>query len=362
MLSTTIWERYFLREIIKTALFFLLCFFGLYVVIDYASHSATFQRNAGWLLWQGVALYYLCEFVQRLEVLLPLALLIATVRTLCALNTHHELIALMSSGIGLKRLLQPFLLVGIACTGLLYLNYEYLSPIALKELKHMSTQSARYKIEARQTLSAQHLILKDGSTLIYQQYDDESQRFFDVYWIRSVDDIYRMQYLTPGEHAAIGQNIDHLARNSDGNLITTDFLVQGELPALQFHKRTLFQTTSTPEEQSISRLWNQLPEMNKRPQTDQEALLTSSFYHKLLMPWLCLLAVIGPAPYCLRITRTLPIFFIYAGSLVSFVIFYLVMGTATLLGKRQILPPEIAMMPPFFVALVGCIGRFVRIR
>lgn len=362
MFSTTIWERYFLREMVKTTLFFLLCFFAMYVVIDYASHSATFQRNAGWLLWQGIALYYLCELVQRLEILLPLALLIATVRTLCTLNVHHELIALMSSGIGLKRLLQPFLWVGLFCTALLYLNVEYLQPIALKELKQMNAQSSRHKVEARQTLSAQHLMLKDGSTLIYQNYDADAQQFFDVYWIRSMDDIYRIQSLTPGTEVAIGSNIDHLTRDSDGNLKTTEFIAQAELPALQFHKRSLFVTGSTPEEQSLSKLWHQLPQIDKMPKTDQESLLIASFYQKLLMPWLCLLAIIGPAPYCLRITRTLPVFFIYAGSLVSFVIFYLIMGTAALLGKRQILLPEIALLPPFFATLLGCVWRFIRIR
>lgn len=365
MLMSKIWERYFLREFIKTALFFIICFYGLYVLIDYASHTASFHRNNVHFQWREVATYYLCDFINRLDILLPFALLISSIRTLCMLNTHNELVALMSCGISLRTLMRPFVLVGLLCTIVMYINVEYLSPLALKELKHIDDTRSSKKRKTDPDASVRHIALEDHSTIVFQSFDTVQERFFDAYWIRSIDDIYRIKYLfpyleTPGAKP-VGHFIDHLKRNSRGELVAVETFNTKILPDIHFNKQTLFETITPPDEQAVSTLWGKLPKA-KQIASEKEAQVLSAFYEKLLLPWFCLFAIMGPAPFCLRSTRNLPMFFIYAGCIFGLVAFDVIMEAGVLLGKRQALSPFWAIWPPF-VVLGGILSwRFIRLR
>lgn len=359
MILTKIWERYFLKEFFKTAIFFITCFYGLYVLIDYANHRASFHHNHTPFQWQEVALYYLSEFVLRIEILLPFALLIATIRTLCALNQHHELIAMLSCGISLRTLLRPFLIVSLFVTGFVYINTEFFLPAAMNELKHIQEGRSRKKIKYQDMLAAQHIILEDGSTFLFQSYHTEENRFFDVYWIRNVNDIYRMKYLTVSA-PPVGYSVDHLVRNSKNELATAESLPTHRFPHLKFNQKTLFETVTAPEELSLSSLWEKLPSDASKNEKDAQILAT--FYRKMIIPWFCLLAVLAIAPFCIRTSRNLPVFFIYAGSIFGLVALYLSLGAFVVLGKRQIIDPFLGIALPF-LALTAYLGwRFTRMR
>lgn len=345
---TKIWERYFFAELIKSTLFFLFTFYGLYVLIDYANHAASFHRHHIQFHWGETSLYYSCELIRRLNILLPLALLLAAIRLLCQLNTHNELIALMSSGISKKTLMRPLLCLGILGTLLLYINAEVVFPAALNKLKRIE-DSRSNRSKHHKTTAANHLALEDHSILLFQNYDTDQQRFFDSYWIRNANDIYRIKYLythldqnTP----PTGHYVEHLTRDSTGQLITVASLQEQPFPEIHFKTQTLFDTITPPEELSLSELWQQLPS-GYVSKSEKESQVIAAFYHKLFMPWICLLAVIGAAPFCLQITRNLPIFFIYAGSIFGLLAFDLVLSAAVLLAKRQVLPPHHAIVVPF---------------
>ncbi|MBA3957650.1 MAG: LptF/LptG family permease [Parachlamydiaceae bacterium] len=361
---TTIWERYFLKEICKTTFFFIACFYGLYVLIDYASHSASFHHHQIQFQWGEVSLYYVCELAERLEILLPFALLLATIRTLCNLNVHNELIALMSSGISLKRLLRPFLIVGIAATAFMYLNTEFFLPTALTELKHIDTARSNKKTKNRPKAAAKHLTLDDGSTMIFQRYETADNYFFDAFWVRSIDDVYRIKHLYPNtqnqDKAPFGEFVDHLQRNQEGQLIVAESVEHKTFPEMRFNKKTLFETITHPEEQSISVLWSKLPSGNI--QSDKDARLIATFYKKLANPWFCLFVILGPAPFCLFITRRLPIFFIYAGCIFALLAGFLIIDAFVLLGGRQALPAFWAVWTPFALIAGVCVYRYARLR
>lgn len=354
-----IWERYFFREVIKSCLFFLMCFYGLYVLIDYASHTGSLHRNHVHFQWVETSIYYACEFASRLELLLPLALMLATIRTLCALNVHNELIALMSSGISLQTLLRPFLIVGLAGTIFAYMNTEFILPFASKKLKYINDSRSRNKVSYEGQFSAQHLLLEDRSTLIFHSYDTIDNIFFDVYWIRNINDIYRIKYLSPLPSPK-GRFIDHLIRNKQGELTVVSSFQERLFPEMQFNDKILFETITLPEELSLSELKAKIPEGEQS--NEKEAQMLAAYYRKLAMPWLCLLAVIGSVPFCVRTTRNLLSFFIYAGTLFSLMAFYLIMNAAVLLGRRQVIEPFWAIWTPFmlFSTLLG--WRFLRLR
>ena len=356
-----IWERYFLRETLKIFFLCLFSFYGLYILIDYANHSSSFHYHHSWFKWSELIRYYLYEFSNRLDVLLPFALLIATIQTLCSLTIHHELVALMAGGFNLKTLMRPFVMLGLLCTLIVFLNTEIIQPKATRELRHIDDLHTTQKNKRNKLRAVEHISLKDNTTMIFQGFDSVKQRFYDAYWIKSIDEIYRIKYLYPSKPIPTGFHVEYLLRTDSGELTVKETFKKKAFPNIRFNKKTLLETITPDEERSLSILYKELSK-SRNQLTEKDARRLSVFYRKLAVPWLCLLAVIGPIPFCVRFTRQLPVFFIYACSIFGLVGCYLIIDAATVIGKRQVLSPAVAIWPPISLFFGYFIWRFVRVK
>ncbi|WP_068467911.1 LptF/LptG family permease [Candidatus Protochlamydia phocaeensis] len=355
----TIWERYFLKEFIKVFFLFLICFYGFYVLVDYASHTSALPHHQVQILWKDLARYYLFVFASRAEILIPLALLIAFIKTVCQLNAHQELVALLAGGIKLKTLMRPFLFVGLVCTILLFLNEQFLLPDALKKLRRIEDATKSQKHRHVPAMAVQHVILEDGSLLLFQNYDTAKEQFFDAYWIQSIDNLYRIKYLSPYTAPPIGYFVDHFIRQPSGELLQQHAYQTLDFPDMRFNPEILQSTILDPDVLSIKELIDQFPNLSPDANEKESKMLTS-FYWKLILPWLCILAIIAPAPSCVRFSRQLPIFFIYVCCLFGLIAFYMFMDAAQVIAKRQVLPPLIAIGFPF-LTVFGFFGwRFAK--
>lgn len=355
----TIWEHYFLQQFLRIFFLFLFCFYGLYVLIDYASHTSTLASHHVHIKGHEVARYYLYVFASRAEILIPLALLIAFIKTICSLNTHHELVALQASGFKLKTLMRPFLCIGFLCLLLMYLNEQFLLPEALKKLRRIESYTKHQKHRHSPHLTARPLVLEDGSLLVFQDYDAAKEQFFDVYWIQSIDSIYRMKYLSPHLPTPKGTFVDHLVRQPNGELIQQTADAEMTFPTMQFNSEIVQSTLLEPDILSLSELVKQTtslsPELNEK-----ESKVLTALYWKLVIPWLCLLAILAPAPFCVRFSRQLPIFLIYACSLFGLIAFYLLMDASQVIAKRQVIPPFWAIWSPFLSLFSFFSWRFIK--
>lgn len=344
---TKIWERYFLKEFLKGFFLFLIAFYGLYVLIDYANHTTSLHHHHVTFSIKDFVFYYGCEFLKRLGILLPFAILIATIRTLCNLNVHNELVALMASGLSIKKALLPFLWIGLAAVLCVYLNMETTLPAAMKKLQYLEDIQKSEK-NKHSKASVNHLILEDESLFLFFRYDSVERHFFDTYWIKSFDEIYKIKILNPHEMEPVGYDVNHLVRDSNGNLIIVNNFEKMTFPLMKFHQEKLLETIIPAENLALSSLWNKLS-IKLDLDNEKEAKIQTAFIYKLILPWLCLLAVIGPAPFCLYFTRHLPVFFIYAGSIFGLLICYLTLDAAKVLGERQVIAPLFALGIPFIL-------------
>lgn len=360
MILSTIWERYFLREMTKTFLFVLFGFYGLYMLIDYSSHAQSFSNYQ--LTIQNILTYYSTEFSTRMNVLVPFAILIACIRTLSALNSNNELTALRASGVKLKRLLLPFVAFSILCTALLYINEEMLQPYTLQYQKQFNQLRSKAKEKKYQRQFIQQLPLEDGSSLIFKNFNTDKELFEDAYWIRSIDDIYRIQFLYPyAKGIPEGEVIEHLERNANGGLVVTKTLEKKIFPEMIFNRQVLLETITSPDKLSISMLKEKIPSHTK-PLNEKELKLLTTYYYKLAQPWFCLLAVIAPAPFCIRFSRSKRIFFIYSMSIFGFFALYLIMDAAIVLAERQVISPELAIWSPICTLLAYFGYKFYRVQ
>ena len=122
-----IWEKHFYKEIFKVFFLFLFVFYGLYTLIDYTSHVVVLATSI--VIFVGAS--FSCTISVNLwcaQKFYAFALLIATVKVLCQLNQHNELIALLAAGYSKRRLLAPFLYSALLITVLLFLSSEFILP------------------------------------------------------------------------------------------------------------------------------------------------------------------------------------------------------------------------------------------
>lgn len=342
-----IWKKYFLKELAKVLLLFIGGFFFLYVLIDYSAHTKTFHQEG--IGFCDILLYYFFQFSKQADILIPIALLIATVKVLTTLNMRNEIVALLSGGIPVKKLMRPFFFAGILSALFLYLNFQFVQPRSLASLSAFEESYFKER-SGQQPVGA--LPLADNSLLIYQKYDPATRSFFDAYWYKNHDLIYRIQQLYPDEKIPFGKNVDLLKREK-GRLNRTEVFETLAFPEIRFCSKSLFSAIHPPRSQSLTQLFSNL--QWRSALTDKEAEAASIFFYKITIPLACLLVVFAPAPFCLRFGRSLPVFAIYALSLFGIITFFTFVNACVILGESQVVPPFWAVFTPLalFFGLFG---------
>lgn len=341
-----IWQRSFFFKTLAVLFFFLFAFWTLYVLIDYASHTGTFHHQSHFN-FKDLTLFYTGELIRRSEVLLPFAILIATIRVLTRLNVRNELVALLAAGISMKKLLRPFIWVGLCGVLFLYLNEEFLLPWSMQNARETLENKAADRSTHAEAAAAHQVQLEDGTFLIFQQYGRTENQFYDVWWVKSIDELWRLKVLGgAAPHTAIGGEV--LKRDKRGALISVEKFKERDLPDIKFNQKRLLETLTPPEDLSISELaFKLMSHSEKEASSQKEARVETAFWRKMLLPWLALFAVIGPAPLAIVFSRRLNVFFIYTVSLFGLFFAYIVVNAASTLSERQVFSPMVAILLPF---------------
>ena len=109
-------DLYILRKFLTTYLFTVMVLIAVLIVIDLTEKIENFRRPE-LTVWRIVTEYYL-NFIPYLAVLLsPLMIFIAAVFVTSQLATHTEIVAMLSSGMSLGRIMRPYLM-GACIVGL----------------------------------------------------------------------------------------------------------------------------------------------------------------------------------------------------------------------------------------------------
>lgn len=351
-----IWKRYLIKLFLKTFFGVLLGFYLLYVLIDYTNQMGAFRHQEIKITFLQWSQYYLFEFLHRADILIPFALLLATMRTLLSLNSRNELVALQCGGLSTKKLLQPFLAIGLICTMLLYINEEYFIPRSLAQVKFLQ-QVKKNKPLKKHEFMIQSFMLDDGTFILYQTYEPFLDRFFDVYWVRSVDSIMKMRYLYPNAQPQFAEYMELLVRDPQGNIALSESAEKYILKDLVINKEKLRQAAAVPELQALTQLWESLPQM-KTTLSPREAQIRTAFYQKMTLPLLSLIVVLFASPFCLRFNRNLSPFIFYAIGTFSFIAFYLFLDALAVLARRQLMDPAFLTVTPIACTLLISLFRY----
>lgn len=347
MVGTKIWERYLIKELLKTFVVIIVLFYGFYCLIDYAAHTSSNNQNNIKPSWIQLSIYYAADFSKRMDVLIPFALLISSLRVLCLLNIHRELVALLACGLSKQKLLRPFIFIGLFFVFFGYVNNEFFMPKAYQAIRTIQVEYQMQRDKVKKQPKASHFLLKDGTTILYHRYDEVLHRLHDVYWVQNADHIWQMKELNLDSSPPEGLDV-HLLQRDNGHLVITGDFDTYSFKDILFNKRKLYETLSPPDELSLTQLWDKMDSAEANASEKKSEIMTA-FYRKMVFPWFALLALIGPAPFCMRYSRSFPAFFTIAISIFALVAFYLIMDATSVLGKRQLIAPIIAVGAPFLL-------------
>lgn len=349
MILKSIWERYLFSELLKVFILFLSCFFFLYALIDYSLHVQDFIVDKQ-IQIKHVTTYYIFQFIKRSSLLLPLALLVATLKVLLTMNARGELVALGSCGISRRKILRPFFLLGVLCTLFNLASNEFFLPSSLNHLDNFREKHFKHSRRGNRKEPVHVLPLKDRSKIIYQTEDKEKKLYLDVFWIRSSDEIWRINSLSTDPQNPVGHFVDKLERNSLGNFEKIESFKSYRFDKFRWQPDPTGKGHIPLENRSLSELTRLMVQKDRTTAYEYPQALTHLLF-KAASSFLSLLVIAAGAPFCLRHSRNLPLFSIYAIALFGFIAFFAMMDAAVIMGENQVVSPFIAILAP--LALCG---------
>lgn len=338
-----IWERYLFFEALKTCLLFLGCFYFLYAAIDYSTHMQDFIIDKKIHL-SHLLKYYGFMLIKRCALLLPMALLISTIRLLTSLSAHGELVALQTAGISTRRLIRPLLWLGLFAALVTSISNEYFLPKSLNFLDHFRSRHFKHAHTGSRSEPIHSIPLIDGSTLIARTKDKATGEWVDLFWIRSLDNLWKMQSLDLA--SSTGYFVDHIERNSAGHLEKTESFEVFQFPPFETLPNPTGRHQIPAENHKISTLIALLHDPQSSP-VERPQLLTQLLF-KCLIPFLPLLLILSIFPYCIRHHRSKTDIPLYAIALFGCIAFCALLDACVILSESQVISPWIAMCTPFF--------------
>lgn len=330
--------KYLTKEIILLTFFLLLSLFFLYALIDYSIHLKTFNQER--LGFGTIAFYYLWQFIQRLDILFPLSLMLATIKILTTMNQKCELVALFASGVSFKRVFKPFFWIACIVIVFTYMNFEYLQPTSYSNIQNFEKKHFKKKDEFSSPVFS--YTLPNDTLLLYQHFDSQQKVFSNVFLVVSCDEIYRMKTLILEKERSIGKEVDILIRNKNMEMTKQESLETHIFSKIEIEEKKLSEKMTSARMQSMTELSNKLSFkamgfFNKM--SDKEAEVATYFSYKLFIPLLALLAVLAPTSFCIQSNRKLPLFLIYSSFLFGILSFFTLINSTLILSTHQILPP-----------------------
>jgi lipopolysaccharide export system permease protein len=128
-------DRYISREFLRLLLFLVLCFVGLYLIIDFFEKIKMFLSNNA-TVYQ-MASFFLFNIPMIISLTLPAAVLLSTLITFGNLSRHSEVIAMKANGISLYRASLPLLLLACVTCMIAFLFSEFITPLTNQKADHI---------------------------------------------------------------------------------------------------------------------------------------------------------------------------------------------------------------------------------
>jgi lipopolysaccharide export system permease protein len=346
--------RYLFKELLKSFLFFVLCLFLFFSLADIATNPPVISKEMPII---GTLLYHLCQFVQGAEFLLPLALVVSTIKVLLSLNCKYQLLALQVAGISAKKISLPFFAIAFAISLFNLLSWEYIYERSHQFADRFHKKHHKSISRDPNSKPLRFWYLQDGSKLVFQSYDPKEGNFTDLFWVKNASDFWHMKSLHWTPDYTMGNFVDRFGRNDEGELIKTESFELHSFPDLKWESEMPRKGFIPVYTLAISKLRHFL----KDPASSyRKSEVATQFFYKLATPLFPLIAIIAIIPFCVSYSRQHRFYLIYLFAIAALLLAFTVMHALTILGENGNLPPTCVILVPIAVASLFFVPRFIK--
>ena len=355
-LSNTL-DRYLLREWLRIFLVTLFGFPILVMVIDLADRIDTYMSRG--LKAGAVALSYLFDFPEKMFLVLPVAVLFATVFVVGALGRHSELTAAKASGISFHRLVRP-LFVAAGAAFVMGLLLGEIAPVATRRRLELLGERA-----IRTTTSRENFVYRADRGWVYviRSLELRSREMLDLVMEREgsgpayptiVAAAQRAIYndKAPRPHWTLQRGaLRYLAGSAPGGEAAFEFD--------SLHTRTLLERPvdllaepKAPDEMRYAELGRYIDALTRSGSNAKKLQVERAL--KIAIPFICLLIALFGAPLAISTPKSGAAWGVGASLATTFIVL-LMFQLAKAVGAGGVLPPALAAWFPNILVAVAAV-------
>jgi len=156
-------DKYILKEFLRFLIVICITFIALYLIIDFFDKIRMFLSNNASIL--QIASFFLYSIPMIISLIIPPAVLLATLMAYGSLSKFSEIIAMKANGISLYRITFPALIFAALMALVLFYFTELITPASIQKTEHIE----KVDIQKQQTLGyfKQNELWYRGNDAIY---------------------------------------------------------------------------------------------------------------------------------------------------------------------------------------------------
>ena len=352
-------DRYLLSEWLRVFLVTLLGFPILVIVIDLTDKLDTYMARG--IKPSAVALSYVFDLPEKMFLVLPVAVLFATVFTVGALGRHSELTAAKASGISFHRLVRPlFVAASAAFVGGLLLGE--IAPVATARRLELLGEKA-----IRSTSARYNFVYRADRGWVYaiRALDLRSREMTDLMLEREGNGLSYPTIVMAAQRAVYADTgraarrprwtlqrgaLRYLAGNEPGGEVSFEF-DSLQTRTLVEKPVDLLAEPKGPDEMRYGEL-NRYIDALRRSGSNVKKLQVELAL-KIAIPFICLLIALFGAPLAISSPKSGAAWGVAASLATTFIVL-LMFQLAKAIGAGGVLPPMLAAwMPNIFVGVAA---------
>ncbi|HNV87079.1 MAG TPA: LptF/LptG family permease [Candidatus Omnitrophota bacterium] len=354
-------DRYLIRHLIIPILFCTFTLMFLVIMADVFDHLSDFIKNRTLLSY--ILPYYLnlCPFV--FIQIIPWATFLGTMFLLTFLNTHNEILAMKTAGIGISKIIRPILFVGFILGIACFLISDRLVPETYRRSQQILEERIEQRNESQKDTNTQvhnFTYLSSASKLYYAKLFDAKNSVMEGLIILFFDAQKKVER----------KIFAKLARWQNGKWVLTNVTdyetdASGKMtgdPRASAEKISE-DITESPRElsrASVETNFMSYRELKRHIQRMQESGLNTDperviLYQKLAAPWYSVIMMLVSVPF-LAITRRKKVIALNVLYCVALIFVFHATGAFTMaLGRAGNLNPFVSAWSNNFIFLIGSI-------
>jgi len=354
-------DKHLLHTLMVPLAYCLAAFMMIFIVFDLFDNLGDFIDAGTPAL--DVFKYYVLLMPSLVVYVIPVSLMLAVLYSLSRLTKNNELTAMRASGIGLFRLLAPFVAVGIISSAGVVVIHETIGPwSAYWTNQYVRSQRHKGKLEVYISQNLAFNNARKKRNWLIESFDTRSNLMVNVTIIQQrpdlsddwkitarrgewldgrwwLTDLVKQAY-DPNGHPLGPPQFERMMEMTDFNETPQTFINERKDP-------------SVPEQFS-SREFRTFLKTHREISGDTVARIMVDMHHRLALPWMCLIVVLLGIPCGTHTGRKGALLGI-AIALSLFFAYYILMNLCLALGKKQVVEPWLAAWTPniiFFMVSV----------